>query len=110
MTAEVALDYIPRRMKELGYGDDYSLRYVHFVLNAGETRQVEATCQFYILIEEPANVMVDSDMGIYSPAPQYINQMQYEHEGRIILKNLDVANTQTIRFIQVVPKTITQKK
>lgn len=105
MTSEFAMEYVSRRMRELKYGDDYSLRFVHFTLNPSEIRAVEATHQLYILIDEPTKVAVDSDTGIYTPAPQYINQMQHEHQGAITLTNLDSGNVQSVRFIQVIPKT-----
>jgi hypothetical protein len=105
MTTDLALEYIPRRMKELGYGDNYSLRFAHFVLQANQTVNVDASCQFFILVEEPANMDIESDNGIFNLALASTNEMQYEHQGQIILTNL-VGAINNVRFIQVIPKNI----
>ena len=31
MTIELAIEYIPRRMKSLGYNNDYDIKFRHFV-------------------------------------------------------------------------------
>ena len=36
MTVNLALEYIPRRMQELGYRADYYIRFRHFVLQPSE--------------------------------------------------------------------------
>ena len=103
MTTDLALEYIPLRMKELGFGDNYSLRFAHFVLQPNGTVNIEASCQFFILVEEPANVDVESDNGVFNLSLSSANEMQYEHQGQIIVKNL-VNAVNNVRFIQVIPK------
>jgi len=105
MTTAFALEYIPRRVKELGYCDDYSLRFVHLVLKASEVRKIEATCEFFILVKEPKNVNIDSDMGIFDLAYIATNELQYEHQGIITITNKGDTK-RDVRFIQVIPKTI----
>ncbi len=105
MTTDLALEYIPRRMKELGYGDNYSLRFAHFVLIANQVVSVDASCQFFILVEEPANMDIESDTGIFNLALTTANEMQYEHQGLMTLKNL-AGTINNVRFIQVIPKNI----
>ena len=39
MTIELAIEYIPRRMKALGYGNDYNIRFRHFVLQPKERKK-----------------------------------------------------------------------
>ena len=103
MTTDLALEYIPRRMKELGYDDNYSIRFVHLVLQPSELRLIEASCEFFILVEEPAKVNIDSDMGIFDLAFTATNELQYEHQG--IIKVTNKGNTiANVRFIQVIPK------
>lgn len=109
MTTDLALEYIPRRMRELGYGDNYSLRFVHLVLQPSEKRNLEASCEFFILVEEPANVSVDSDMGIFDLSNTTTNELQYEHQGSITVSNLSTAAAISVRFIQVIPKNIQQE-
>ncbi len=106
MTTDLALEYIPRRMKELGYGDNYSLRFIHLVLQPSEVRQLEATCEFFILVEEPQNVTVDSDMGIFDLSSSLTNELQYEHQGNITVTNQADNGVTYVRFIQVIPKNI----
>ena len=38
MTTELAMAYIPNRMKELGYENNYHIRFRHFVLQAKERK------------------------------------------------------------------------
>ncbi len=106
MTTDLALEYIPRRMKELGYEDNYSLRFVHLVLQPSEVRRLEATCEFFILVEEPQNVTIDSDMGIFDLSSTLANEMQYEHQGLITITNQAGNGISYVRFIQVIPKNI----
>src|SRR5579884_519823 len=103
MTTDLALEYIPRRMRELGYGDNYSLRFSHLVLQPSEVRQIEASCEFFILVEEPQNVTIDSDMGIFDLGYSATNELQYEHQGIITITNYGNAIV-NVRFIQVIPK------
>ena len=105
MTTDLALEYIPRRMKELGYGDNYSLRFAHFVLSPNQVVSIEGSCQFFILVEEPANMDIESDTGIFNLSLATTNEMQYEHQGLITVKNL-VGALNSVRFIQVIPKNI----
>jgi hypothetical protein len=103
MTTDLALEYIPRRMCELGYGDEYSLRFVHLVMQPAEIRKLEATCEFFILVEEPLDVNIDSDMGIFDLSYTAVNELQYEHQGFITVTNKGTTVVY-VRFIQVIPK------
>jgi len=109
MTPALAIEYIPRRMKDLGYGENYYLRFINMVLQAGEVRITEASAEFFILIEDPKNVSVESEMGIFNATLTTINEMQYEHQGQITITNLaeGIAN---IHFIQIIPMNIKKLK
>ncbi len=103
MTAALALEYIPRRMKELGYEANYYLRFRHFVLQSGEKLQVDAYNQFFILVEESSDVSVISDFGLFDISESNTNEQTYEHQGLIEITNsADAINH--VRFIQVIPK------
>ena len=52
MTINLALEYIPRRMQELGYKGNYYIRFRHLVLQANEEQTIDAYNQFYYLVEE----------------------------------------------------------
>jgi hypothetical protein len=103
MTINLALEYIPRRMEELGFGNDYYLRFRHFVLQPSEQLDVPAFNQFFILVDEAQDVSVISEFGIFDLSLKNANEMLYEHQGQIkIQNNASVINH--LRFIQVIPK------
>jgi hypothetical protein len=102
MTINLALEYIPRRMRELGLGSDYYLRFRHFVLQPSEVVKIDSTNQFYILIEEVGDVNVTSDFGVFDLSQSNINEMLYEHQGQIKVTNY-LKTINHLRFIQVIP-------
>lgn len=102
MTIALAIEYIPRRMKDLGAGSDYYLRFRHFVLQANESIQLEADNQLFILIEEPKDVSVSSDFSFFDLSDNNINEQGYEHQGSIQIQNYSNGITH-VRFIQVIP-------
>lgn len=103
MTIALALEYIPRRMEELGYGKNYYIRFRHFVLQPNELVEVDAYNQYFILVQEVADVKVESDFGLYDIAENNTNEQSYEHQGAIILTNTS-DRINHLRFIQVIPK------
>lgn len=108
MTIALALEYIPRRMKELGYGANYYIRFRHFVLQPSERIEIDAYNQFYILVEEVADVKVESDFGLFDIAEADTNEQTYEHQGAIVISNT-TDRINHLRFIQVIPKHKTLK-
>jgi hypothetical protein len=108
MTAELATDYIARRMKELGYGNNYYLRFRHLVLRAKEKRKIEAPNQLFLLINPHDDIAVKSDFGIYDATVENINECQYEHQGSIQVRNY-AAITAHARFIQAIPHNTNEK-
>jgi len=106
MTINLALEYIPRRMEELGIGNHYHLRFRHFVLQPGEQLEVPAFNQFFILVEEANDVSVASELGVFDLSLNNANEMLYEHQGQIKIQNY-ASGINHLRFIQVIPR---QKK
>jgi len=103
MTINLAIEYIPRRMQELGYNKYYYIRFRHLVLQPGEERTIDADNQFYYLIEEAENVRVESETGIFDLSESSTNEMQYEHQSKIQITNY-LSGINHLRFIQVIPK------
>lgn len=103
MNIALALEYIPRRMNELGYGSNYYIRFRHFVLQPSEKLEIDAYNQFYILVEEINDASVQSDFGLFDIAEDKINEQTYEHQGEIKINNYS-SRINHIRFIQVIPK------
>ena len=108
MTTALALEYIPRRMEELGHGANYYIRFRHIVLQPAERLEIEAYNQFYILVDEPENMRIVSDFGIYDLSNDKTNEQFYEHQGTILIKNYATVVSHA-RFIQVIPKTVCNK-
>ncbi len=102
MTITLALEYIARRMKELGYGDEYSIQFRHFVLPSKAKLKVHAGNQLFILLEPSESIAVKSDTGVFDVTTENVNELHYEHRGEIRIRNYTII-TQHARFIQVIP-------
>lgn len=109
MTIALALEYIPRRMEELGHGREYHIRFRHLVLQPSELMTLEAYNEFYMLIDEPDGISITSDFGFFDLSFFATNEQQYEHQGYISVQNYS-KSANHVRFIQVIPKLITLKK
>lgn len=103
MTIDLALEYIPRRMKDIGVGSNYFLRYRHIVLQPLETIELDADNQYFIQIEELADISIRSEFGSYDLTDTAMNEQLYEHTGKITLYNYS-AQIKHLRFIQVIPR------
>lgn len=102
MTVALALEYIPRRMNELGIGNNYSIRFRHLMLESQEVVTLEADNQFFILTEETSAVTILSEMGYYDISEALTNEQSYEHQGKITITNNSNYKVH-LRFIQVIP-------
>jgi hypothetical protein len=102
MTAEFAIDFIPRRMKELGYGIEYIVRWRQFQLELNGILDIDAQNEYYYLVNPGNNVEVSSKFGIYNNADTSINEAQFEHRGKIRIKNFSPLPL-FVQFIQVIP-------
>ena len=102
MTSDLALDYIARRMNEMGFGKKYLIRFRHILLKLGEVREISAYNQIFLLIEPMPNIRIESDVGLFDLTEDHANEMQYEHRGRIKITNLSLTATNA-RFLQAIP-------
>jgi hypothetical protein len=103
MTPELANDYIRRRMKEMGRGDNYHIRFRHFVLSPMEVREVDGPLQFFLLAVPRDNIRIQSAMGVFDFAETAANELHYEHQGDMRLTNYSNV-TQHLQMIQVIFK------
>lgn len=103
MNIALALEYIPRRMKDLGYGSEYYLRFKHLVLQPSEQIEIAAGNQLFILVEETSDVRILSDFAFYDLTDSSTNEQDYEHQGTIQITN-HASSVTHLRFIQVIPK------
>lgn len=102
MTINLALEYIPKRIAELGY-KGYHIRFRHFVLQPGEEKFVSAFVHLFYLIEPSNDIKVESDTGLFDLSEDRINELHYEHRGEIYIQNLSPLINH-LRMIQVIPK------
>lgn len=102
MTSDLALDYIKRRMLEMGHGKEYLIRFRHILLKVGEVREITAYNQIFLLIEPVHTVKIESDVGLFDLNEDGANEMQYEHRGLIRVTNLSLSPTNA-RFLQAIP-------
>ncbi|TRU49818.1 MAG: hypothetical protein EWV91_07035 [Microcystis aeruginosa Ma_QC_Ca_00000000_S207] len=98
----VELEYIKRRMDELGIRH-YTLRIRHFVMQPGEKLELEAWQEFFFLTQGICDVQITSDFGMFDMSADNISEMQYEHQGLISMQNTSSAATVHVKFIQVIP-------
>lgn len=101
MTGELALEYIRRRMTEMGH-KDYLLRFRHLLLKVNETREIIGYNQIFMLIEPASDVRIESDVGLFDINEDHANEMQYEHRGKIKTTNLSLSPI-NVRFLQAIP-------
>ncbi len=102
MTPNLALDYIKRRMSELGYHDKYHMQLRHLILQSGENVKFKAYNSYCVLAEEPAQVQVKSQNGLFDLTLTTATELKYEHHGLIQFRNLGQGIAR-VRFIQVIP-------
>jgi hypothetical protein len=102
MNIAFALDYIPRRMLELGYGFNYTTRYRHFLVTKLATVNMRAFNQFMVLITPENNIRVVSSRGVYDAEDTNVNFQQHEHSGKISIKNKGNLDFLVV-MIQVIP-------
>jgi len=102
MKTEFALDYIPRRMKELGFYNNYLTRWRHFQIDPLGSLLIHADNEFFLLIEPGNFLQVSSKFGVYDINDTSINEMQYEHRGKIYIQNNADVPVMAL-FIQVIP-------
>jgi hypothetical protein len=103
MTIDFALDHIPRRMRELGFEDAYYTKFKHLVMSPSETRKIEGYNQYWMLIDEPGDVSIVSEFGVFDLTLINANELDHEHQGLITITNY-LAGVNHVRFIQVIPK------
>jgi hypothetical protein len=106
MTIALAVEYVPRRMKELGT-EKYYMRFRHLVLQPSEKLELEADNQYFFLVEETTDISISSDMGFYDISETSTNEQSYEHQGTIIIHNYG-QQVNHVRFIQIIPKNTDQ--
>ena len=103
MTIDLALEYIPKRMQELGFNEHYHLRMRHLILQPQAEVSISSYNQLVLLVDEVNDIRVESDTGVYDLTETNVNELTYEHQGAVKITNQSPLISR-IRFIQVIPK------
>lgn len=103
MTTNFALEYIPRRMQELGVNNNYLLKFRHFVIQPNDIVIIDAYNEYFLLVQAGNDLKVKSEFGVYDLFDTGINEQQYEHQGKITITNTSKI-LKHIKFIQVIPR------
>ncbi len=109
MNFAFALDFIPRRMRELGHDENYLTRYRQFRVAKKTTITIKASNQLWFFIEPEVGIIIKSERGIHSRIDTKLNELQHEHSGDISVNN-DGDVDAFVVFIQVIPKNKKLKK
>jgi hypothetical protein len=109
MNFSFALDSIPRRMKEMGYGENYLTRYRHVRIEKTPATVFKAHNQLLLFIEPLDSIKIESEKGVYNMLDTKVNEQQHEHSGIVTITNSN-GGAVYILFIQVIPLNKPKKK
>ncbi|NOQ75641.1 MAG: hypothetical protein GQ574_26775 [Crocinitomix sp.] len=102
MNEGTAITIAEHKMKELGVGDNYILRYRHFRLDPNEVREIKGENHLYILTYPFNDIKISSKAGVYDLKDDGINELQYVHRGVIRIENKSGVRLDA-KFIQAIP-------
>lgn len=91
MTTSFILDQLPRRMAELGYGENFRTKMQTLVIPAGATKQfrwynVRAFFPAENLPRTGKSIMIESDFGVWESSGKF-SRLQHEHTGKVTITN-----------------------
>ena len=102
MTPEIVMDYVKRRMQELGHGENFVTRLRHLILEPMEILTIRTANDLFVIIDSPEDLRVDSDHGVYDLSDQDISEIDYEHSGLITITNQYTFKNH-LKMIQAIP-------
>lgn len=100
MTEQFILQFIPERIKQLGYVN-YHLRYRDLVLDGNKSITLAAYNELYFIVDDPSGLVVESDYGLYDSTDDPIEESVHQHRGEITITN-PKAMRRRIKFIQLI--------
>lgn len=101
MTVEFAIWHIPHRMEEMGY-EKFITRWRHLQIDKKASLEIQASNEYYYLISPVKEIKVRSRKGVFDLDDKAIDEMKYEHSGKIEIKNSD-NKSQMVLFIVAIP-------
>jgi len=102
MNQSFALKYIERRMQELGFENNYILRFQTYRIDPKQVMKISERGQFFYLIDPDPLCVVRSFFGAFDKSEKNIAQLQYEFRGELALSSSG-NETIFVDLIQVVP-------
>jgi hypothetical protein len=94
-------DIIPQRINELGYKKCYE-RYCDFLLETDSVMKINAYNELYYIIDEPAQIIVESDYGVFDTTTDSATfESVHEHRGEITIRNPSNLRRR-VKFIRVI--------
>ncbi len=103
MTEGVAIELARTKMRELGIGKKYLLRYRHFQLQPSKKMVLKMGNDLLILLIPDVDTRVFSRNGIFDLKDLAVSEMQYLHTGLVSLENLNIKTAIQIKLLQVIP-------
>jgi hypothetical protein len=104
MTVGFLQEYIPRRMKEMGHGDDYELEMRTIILNGGETISLTVRNSWIWtpldLITTAGDIEITSEFGHYSATGTNTRENHYEFTGQVkVICNLPAGQVSALTIM-----------
>jgi len=103
MTEGLAIEIACAKMRELGVGKDYLIRYRHFQLQALKSMDRKHPGELMILLTPDPFTQVTSTMGVFDQTDRRLKEMQYVFSDRFTITNLNTKQAIQVKFLQVIP-------
>lgn len=100
MREDFIVDYIPKRIKQLGY-KNYHTRYRDIAVLASSKIIIPAFNELWFIIDDPSGIIIESNYGIYDSTGDQSYENAHQHRGEIIISNPDITNRR-VKFIQAI--------
>ena len=102
MTEGLAIELAKQKMKELGIGESYLLRYRHFQIQP--SKQIKLKSPYLSLLLTPdSDTRMSSRTGLFDLRDSANAEMQYVHSGTITIDNLNIKLAIQVKILQVIP-------
>ncbi|PZR24518.1 MAG: hypothetical protein DI538_28155 [Azospira oryzae] len=100
MTEQLIVQFIPERVSQLGFMD-YHLRYRDIMIDKESSMNITAYNELYFIVDDPPDLVVESDYGIYDSTDSPVEENIHQHRGEILIQNKE-SKSRRIKFIQVI--------
>jgi hypothetical protein len=100
MTEHFILQYIPGRIRQLGYRK-YHIRYKDITISAYSKQVLTAYNELYFVVDDPKGIWLESDYGVYDGIDESAASNMHEHRGEITIENPG-NERRRIKLIQVI--------